>query len=89
MPTFPFTKPSGAECFAYSLTKDFAQIYSMFHQEVSYHFIMERVYCNWILHTNGTNFKRQMFAYKFLAFITIGINLLNLLKLMYDTSEIY
>ena len=29
----------------YWLTLIFTQIYSMFHQEVSYHFIVERDYC--------------------------------------------
>ena len=35
-----------------------------------------------------TYFQKQMSAYKFQVFITIGINLLSLSKLLYDTTEI-
>ena len=39
--TFPFTKSAAVDRFAYSMTKVFSQIYSIFHRKVSY-FLVQR-----------------------------------------------
>ena len=43
----------------------------------SVNLMWKEIIVNWILFVRGTNFQRQIFAYKFQVFITIGINSLS------------
>ena len=61
---FPLTKLTGARYTLYSLTIIFSQIYSIFHQKVSYHLLWKVILENWILQIRCLNFQKQMSTHK-------------------------
>ena len=69
------------------LTEVFIQIHSMFRQEVSHHFIVEKITANWILYIRSIDFPRRVSARKFYVFITIATDSRSLSKLLYDTNK--
>ena len=74
---------------AYLLTKISSQIQNVFHWDVLYHFMRKDITTNWILHITGANFQRQMSAYEFQVFITIGINSMSLVSVLWHNLNKY
>ena len=81
--------PADSKCSVYLLSTLCSHIHSFFNLKGHIILLWKETIVNWILHITGTDFQRQMSAYEFQVFFTIGINSLHPSKMLYDLTEIY